>query len=193
MIKAYSPQAKGRVERSHGVYQDRLVKEIRLQKLGTIKEVNQLLQKGFIEGLNRRFKKDPVNSTDGHVPLLDVRLDKVFIWKYKRQVQNDWVIQFQGKIYQLVEAKGIVQAKQKITVCIDLNGCLKMYSQGQELNYREIAEKPKQRPHIKKEYSVSDRVKAALKGKNRSPWKRFNPNWLSNKSRQRDNHCNQST
>lgn len=31
IIKAYSPQAKGRVERSHQVYQDRLVKEIRLQ------------------------------------------------------------------------------------------------------------------------------------------------------------------
>ena len=30
VINAYSPQAKGRVERSHAVYQDRLVKELRL-------------------------------------------------------------------------------------------------------------------------------------------------------------------
>lgn len=30
MIKAYSPQAKGRVERKHGVYQDRFIKELRL-------------------------------------------------------------------------------------------------------------------------------------------------------------------
>jgi hypothetical protein len=36
IITAYSPQAKGRVERSYGVYQDRLVKELRLQKLGRI-------------------------------------------------------------------------------------------------------------------------------------------------------------
>lgn len=27
VIKAYSPEAKGRVERNHGVYQDRFVKE----------------------------------------------------------------------------------------------------------------------------------------------------------------------
>ena len=30
VIKAYSPQAKGRVETSHAVYRDRLVKELRL-------------------------------------------------------------------------------------------------------------------------------------------------------------------
>lgn len=31
VIKAYSPQAKGRVERNHGVYQDRFVKELSLR------------------------------------------------------------------------------------------------------------------------------------------------------------------
>src|SRR5262249_17842489 len=43
IIAASSPQAKGRVERSHGVYQDRLVKEIRLRQLQTIEQVNELL------------------------------------------------------------------------------------------------------------------------------------------------------
>ena len=36
IIAASSPQAKGRVERSHGVYQDRLVKELRLRKITTL-------------------------------------------------------------------------------------------------------------------------------------------------------------
>lgn len=39
VIKAYSPQAKGRVERNHGVYQDRFVKELRLRSIDTIEGV----------------------------------------------------------------------------------------------------------------------------------------------------------
>jgi transposase len=40
IIPAYSPQAKGRVERRHGVFQDRLVKELRLAGLQTIAAAN---------------------------------------------------------------------------------------------------------------------------------------------------------
>lgn len=54
LIAASSPQAKGRVERSHGVYQDRLVKEIRLQGWSTLAEVNEHLE-SFDKELNRRF------------------------------------------------------------------------------------------------------------------------------------------
>lgn len=49
IIKAYSPQAKGRVERSHAVYQDRFVKELKLRKIRTIEEANTLLSNGFIK------------------------------------------------------------------------------------------------------------------------------------------------
>lgn len=48
VIKAYSPQAKGCVERSHAVYQDRFCKELKLKKMTTIAEANALLSGGFI-------------------------------------------------------------------------------------------------------------------------------------------------
>jgi len=57
IIKAYSPQAKGRVERKHGVYQDRLVKALRLKKIKTIDEANAVLKNGFIDQLNKKFEK----------------------------------------------------------------------------------------------------------------------------------------
>ena len=53
VIKAYSPQAKGRVERNHGVYQDRFVKELRLRGIQTIEDANKLLQERFIDSLNQ--------------------------------------------------------------------------------------------------------------------------------------------
>ncbi len=41
IITASSPQAKGRVERKHGVYQDRWVKELRLEGIRDIEGANQ--------------------------------------------------------------------------------------------------------------------------------------------------------
>lgn len=59
IIKAYSPQAKGRVERNHAVYQDRFVKELKLKEIRTVTQANQLLESSFIDGLNERFEKAP--------------------------------------------------------------------------------------------------------------------------------------
>ncbi len=43
-IPAYSPQAKGRVERSFGTDQDRLVKHLRLAKVKTMEDANKFLE-----------------------------------------------------------------------------------------------------------------------------------------------------
>ena len=68
IITAYSPQAKGRVERSHGVYQDRFVKELKLLGIHTIDGANKLLRGGFIDDLNKRFAKEAGKPEDFHVP-----------------------------------------------------------------------------------------------------------------------------
>ena len=62
IISAHSPQAKGRVERKHGVYQDRFVKELRLRGAKTIAEANMILKGGFIEKLNKKFAHQPAGS-----------------------------------------------------------------------------------------------------------------------------------
>jgi transposase len=58
LIKAYSPQAKGRVERSFGTAQDRWVKELRLAKAKTLDQANAVLEKLLPEH-NRRFRVAP--------------------------------------------------------------------------------------------------------------------------------------
>ena len=55
IMTADSSQAKGRVERAHGVLQDRFVKELQLKGITTIEAANELLQNGFIESLNRKL------------------------------------------------------------------------------------------------------------------------------------------
>ena len=55
MVFALSPQAKGRVERTAGTFQDRLVTELRLAGAVTIEEANALL-KEFLDRFNRSLR-----------------------------------------------------------------------------------------------------------------------------------------
>ena len=55
MIPAYSPQARGRMERSYGTWQGRLPQELRLAGIGTVEEANLFLQKHYLAEFNRKF------------------------------------------------------------------------------------------------------------------------------------------
>lgn len=68
VICANSPQAKGRVERMNGVLQNRLVKELRLQKISSLEQANAFLP-SFIEDYNRRFAVEPQKPHDSHQAL----------------------------------------------------------------------------------------------------------------------------
>ena len=48
LIYAYSPQAKGRVERLFATLQDRLLKELRRLGISTIEEANRFLEKSYL-------------------------------------------------------------------------------------------------------------------------------------------------
>ena len=69
IIAAHSPQAKGRVERSNGVYQDRFVKELALGEITTLAAANALLADGFTDALNAKFAVAPLEAEDFHRPV----------------------------------------------------------------------------------------------------------------------------
>ena len=180
VIAAHSAQAKGRVERNHAVYQDRFVKELKLRKITTIAEANELLTGSFVKELNDKFTKEPLSKEDAHSPLLDTNLDEILVWRYKRQLQNDWTISFQNKVYQIKDKAKQLRAKQKIEVIVDLNGHIKFFNQ-KELLTSSLCTIPHQKAEASKEeksYSETERSKNGRKGKAKSPWNQFNPNWL---------------
>ncbi len=69
LIPASSPQAKGRVERTHGTNQDRLIKKLRLRGISTHEEMNRYLREIYLPGHNARFARKPASDTDYHLPL----------------------------------------------------------------------------------------------------------------------------
>ena len=56
MIAAYSPQARGRSERSFGTWQGRLPQELRLAEITTVEEANQFLRDHYIARVQREVQ-----------------------------------------------------------------------------------------------------------------------------------------
>lgn len=139
VIHAYSPQAKGRVERLFGVLQDRLIKEMRLKGIKTKEEANDFLEK-YLPQYNKRFSICPANDTDIHVELpKHFNLDRVLSIKTGRTVRNDNTIAHNGRLYQIEDK---AKAK-KVTVEERLDGSLHITSNGEGLRYKEIDERPR--------------------------------------------------
>ena len=138
-IHADSPQAKGRIERSFKTHQDRLVKEMQLKKICTIKEANKFLNNYYIPKHNRKFAVKAVNSTDLHrlIPK-GLDLDRIFCSKKKAALRNDFTIQYNNKFYQILDT---IRAKE-VTLEERLNGQLYIYHNDTQLRYKLIDKRP---------------------------------------------------
>jgi hypothetical protein len=140
IISAYSPQAKGRVERKHGVYQDRFVKELRLRGATTIAEGNLILKGGFVDKLNAKFARKPLSGEDFHV-VWDKHIDlrEVFCFEESRNVSQDWVVRHENRFYQLRRGKeSMPRAGSKVTVRRWLDGSLHILHRGRRIPYTEF-------------------------------------------------------
>src|ERR1700678_222336 len=68
MIAAYSPQARGRSERSFGTWQGRLPQELRLGGCGTMAQANQFLRERYVGEFNRHFQVAATQRGTAFVP-----------------------------------------------------------------------------------------------------------------------------
>lgn len=135
LILARSPQAKGRVERMNRTLQDRLVKALRQANVSDLSAANSYLDSHFLEAFNAKFTKTPVQPTNGHRPLSNEQdlLYELSIHE-ERIVQNDWTVRWQNGFLQLPRNSG-VHPKQRITVCSQLDGRVRLFEGDRELTY----------------------------------------------------------
>ena len=123
MIPAYSPQAKGRVERANGLLQDRLVKELRLRAIDTIDEANAMLD-AFAEEMNRRFAKEPARQADAHrnAPKGARQWEYFFCHEEHRKVQKDNTVVYRREQWQILKQEGAPRPGQSVTLRTPLSG-----------------------------------------------------------------------
>jgi Winged helix-turn helix len=140
IITAYSPQAKGRVERKHGVFQDRFLKELALQGITTIAAANILLQKGFVEDLNRRFAVPPADPADAHRPLAKrENLAAILCQEKSRTVSNDFTVRYESRWYQITRNnRPLPKPRSRVNVRTLLDGTMELWLDGRRLAFEAI-------------------------------------------------------
>ena len=101
LIPAYSSQAKGRIERTWGTFQDRLVSELRLAKATNKEEANAVVKK-IIPQHNKRFAKKPKYPTSAWRAMpKNIDLLQILCIKEQRTVGNDNTVSWHGATLQI--------------------------------------------------------------------------------------------
>lgn len=114
MIPAYSPQARGRSERSFQTWQGRLPQELRLRQIQTVEEANKFLREAYIAEFNSKFAVAAAEVGTAFVPIQRQDLNRVFAIQQERTVNKDNTIQFANQVWQL----------PKTPLRATLSGCL---------------------------------------------------------------------
>jgi transposase len=94
LIPAYSPQARGRSERSFRTWQGRLPQELRLAGVRTREGANRFLEEGYIAEFNRGFSVAAEDVGTAFVPCTRTDLDRVFALQHERMVARDNTVSF---------------------------------------------------------------------------------------------------
>ena len=140
-IAAYSPQAKGRIERSFFTDQDRLIKLLRLAQVSTLEGANAFLEAEYWPEWNARFARPVSEFPNQHRPLHEhLDLSAILCHVEPRVIGNDYTFSFAGQRYQI--AREDVQAgmrHQRLRVELRLNGDLQARHQGRYLAIAECA------------------------------------------------------
>lgn len=172
IVCANTPQAKGRVERSHQTHQDRLVKELRLRGLSTPETAAPYLEE-YREDYNRRFSRYPRSSHDAHRPLRETeRLEEIFTLQERRRVTEELTLHYKRGVYVLEDSEKNRKLRgTRVTVHEHEDGTVKIRHDGRELRYHAH---PKDEARVTQASIVEhDRLEAAFR-------------WIAERQKQRD-------
>ena len=131
-IPSYSPEARGRIERLWGTFQDRLVSELRLAGVDSIKQANRVLW-DFLPRYNHRFAVPATQPGSAfRQPEEGFSPEQVFCFKYYRTVGLDNVVRFGEHRIQIMPTNGrLSYTRARVKVHERLDGSLAVYYQGQ--------------------------------------------------------------
>jgi hypothetical protein len=131
-ITSRSPQARRRIERLWGTFQDRLKSELRIAGATNAREANLVLWK-FLPPFNQRFAVPAREPGLAYRPVPHgFRPDEIFCFKYQRTVGKDNVVCFGKHRLQIMPTNGrLSYTGAKVEVHERMDGSLAVYYKGQ--------------------------------------------------------------
>lgn len=115
-IRAYSPQAKGRIERLFKTLQGRWPKEFKLRGIKTIDAANAVIDE-YINRYNKRFALKRDNLPDAHVRIDDTETVKRIcaVWN-PRRLSKELTCRFNGRRLQVLVKRRLELSYQEVQV-----------------------------------------------------------------------------
>lgn len=134
---ANTPQAKGRVERTHLTLQDRLVKELRIRGISTPEAANAYAPEYMAE-YNERFGKDPKSDHNTHCPIRhDEDLALIFTWQEDRKISKELTLHYRRGVYVIEPGSATLGLRgQRCRVHEYADGRLELRHGGRSLPFR---------------------------------------------------------
>lgn len=150
IIYANSPQAKGRVERAWGTFQDRLCSEFRLHKVSTLEEANRYLKDVFIPKYNAKFANTAKEKGSAYrKPPKGIDLNNIFSIKEERIVTSDNTISYKSKKFQILPSNYRTSfVRAKVVVHEYLDGSIHIFYKEQELKHKQIHKRQRRTPML---------------------------------------------
>jgi transposase len=123
MIPAYSPQARGRSERSFGTWQSRLPQELRLASITTVEAANRFLRQRYVDEFNARFTVKAAERGTAFRRCGRSDLDWIFSIQTDRVVEKDNTVAIRDQWWQLDKTRWRhTLAGQTVTIHQHLDG-----------------------------------------------------------------------
>ena len=161
--------------------QDRLVKELRLQKISTPEEANAILP-AFIKDFNSRFAVVPKDPNNAHRELFPEHdLNRIFIIKENRTLTKNLTFQHKNTIYQVqTNRETYVLRKARIVIHEFKDESIEAFYKGKKLLLKTYSQQQKQSAVVdsKQLNALLDELVRVSDGKKKykpskkHPWKR---------------------
>jgi hypothetical protein len=141
-IRAHSPQAKGRVERSNRTQQDRLIKAMRQAGISSIAAANSFLDEIYHAVHNTRFAQME-GLADVHRSAEGIVLDRIFCFRCERAVANDYTVRHDSRYLQLLASEAAMPPpRSRVELQLWLDDSLHIQWKGEDLAYQPFEKKP---------------------------------------------------
>ena len=154
---ANSPQAKGRVERTNGTLQDRLIKAMRLAGVSDVERANEFVARQFLPGYNARFARAPADPADAHLRVGEAQLEAALCTREDRKVGSDQCISWKNRVLQLTPGRRTPPlAGKRVRVNQKLDGTLEVRYGQATIEHTALAQRPE--PAAPEKPSLAERV-----------------------------------
>ncbi len=134
LIHARSPQAKGRIERLWGTFQDRLVSELRLARAKTLAQAQAVLER-YLPEHNRKFSRPAAQGQPAWRKASSTQIEQALCFKQQRTVAKDNTITFEGTVFQIPKSSPHRSyANKRIDVHVLLDGAVEFFYKNEKIS-----------------------------------------------------------